>query len=52
MGCDFPNKNVLKPFNETNKNEKHLNNFVQLTKENLASTKKRNVHQKNDNKNN
>jgi hypothetical protein len=24
MGCDFPTKNVLKPFNETNKNEKKL----------------------------
>jgi hypothetical protein len=30
MGCDFPTKNVLKPFNETNQNEKHLNDFVQL----------------------
>jgi hypothetical protein len=24
MGCDFPNKNVLKPFNGTNKNENIL----------------------------
>jgi hypothetical protein len=32
VGCDFPNENVLEPFNETNKNEEHLNNFVQLTK--------------------
>jgi len=41
MGCDFPNKNVLKLFNETNKNEERFNNFVQLTEENLASTKKK-----------
>jgi hypothetical protein len=41
MGCDFPNKDVFKPFNETNRNEKHLNNLVQLTNENPASTKKR-----------
>jgi hypothetical protein len=52
MGCDFPNKNVLKLFNEVNKNEERFNNFVQLTKENLASTKKKkNLDQKNDEKN-
>jgi SUMO ligase MMS21 Smc5/6 complex component len=27
MGCDFFDKNVLKLFNEINKNEEHLNNF-------------------------
>ncbi len=40
MGGGFPNK-VLKPFNGTNRNEKHLNNFVQLTKKDLASTKEK-----------
>jgi hypothetical protein len=28
MGCDFRNKNILKPFNGTSRNEEHLNNFV------------------------
>ncbi len=41
MGCDFPKKNVLKLFNDTNKNEEHLNKIFQLMKENLASTKKK-----------
>jgi hypothetical protein len=41
MGCDFSNKNVLKPFNETNRNEEHLNDFVQLMNESLTSKKKR-----------
>jgi hypothetical protein len=51
--CDFPNKYVLKPFNGISINEEHLNNFVQLTKKNPASTKRRrkNLDQKNDNKN-
>jgi hypothetical protein len=48
MGCDFPKKNVLKLFNDTNKNEEHLNKTFQLMKENLASTKKKNLDQKND----
>jgi hypothetical protein len=39
MGCDFFNKDVLKPFNGTNRNEKHHNIFFQLTKTNLASIK-------------
>jgi hypothetical protein len=55
MGCDFPPKNVLKSFNETNRNEKHLNSFVQLTKENHVSTKtktkNKNLDQKNEDKN-
>jgi hypothetical protein len=38
MGCDFLNKDVLKPFNGTSRNENHLNNFVPLMKENLTST--------------
>jgi hypothetical protein len=38
MGCDFLNKNVLKPFNGTSRNEKHFNNFVSLVKENPTST--------------
>jgi hypothetical protein len=41
MGGVFPNKDVLKPFNGTNRNEKHLNIFFQLTKEDLASTKEK-----------
>jgi hypothetical protein len=41
MGCDFPKKNVLKLFNDINKNEEHLNKTFQLMKENLASTKKK-----------
>jgi hypothetical protein len=41
MGCDFPNKDVLKPFDGISRNEEHLNNFVQSTKENLASKKKK-----------
>jgi hypothetical protein len=41
MGCDFPNKNALKPFNDTNKSEEHFNNFFQLKNENVASTKKK-----------
>jgi hypothetical protein len=41
MGCDFSNKHVLKPFNETNRNEENLNKFVQLINENPTSTKKR-----------
>jgi len=40
MGCVFPNKDIFKPLNGINRNEKHLNNFVQLTKENPTSTKK------------
>jgi hypothetical protein len=40
MGCDFLNKYVLKPFNGTSRIEEHLNNFLQSTKENLASMKK------------
>jgi hypothetical protein len=34
VGCVFPNKNVLKPFNGSNKNEEHFDNFVPLMKEN------------------
>ncbi len=41
MGCDFLNKYVLKPFNETSRNEEHLNNFVQLMKENTTSKTKK-----------
>ncbi len=54
MGCDFPNKDVFKPFNENNRNEEHLSNYVQLTNENPTSTKKKEkktVDQKNDDKN-
>ncbi len=38
MGCDFLNKDVLKPLNGTNRNENHLNVFVPLMKENPTST--------------
>jgi hypothetical protein len=38
MGCDFPNKDFFKPFNEINRNEEHISNFFQLTNENIAST--------------
>jgi len=41
MGCDFLKKYVLKPFNETSRNEEHLNNFVQLMKENTTSKTKK-----------
>jgi len=53
MGCVFPNKDIFKPLNGINRNEKHLNNFVQLMKENPTSTKKRrkNLDQKIDYKN-
>jgi hypothetical protein len=53
MGCDFFNKDVLKPFNGTSRNEEHLNHFVQLMKENptLKKKKKKNLDQKNDDKN-
>jgi hypothetical protein len=51
MGCVFPNKNVLKPFNGTSTNEEHLNNFVPLTKENrVSTTRKKNLNKKNDDK--
>jgi hypothetical protein len=41
MGCEFPNKDVFKPFNENNRNEEHLSNCVQLTNKNPTSTKKK-----------
>jgi hypothetical protein len=41
MGCDFFNKDVLKPFNGTSRNEEHLNHFVQLMKENPTLKKKK-----------
>jgi hypothetical protein len=41
MGCDFCNKDVLKPFNETNRNEEHFNNFFQLMNESPTLAKEK-----------
>jgi hypothetical protein len=51
VGCDFLNKDVLKPFNGTSRNEKHFNNFVPLMEKGPTSTNQKNLNKKNDNKN-